>query len=117
MLEQKKDLKKKLKKFDEDFLEQNGRAPKKADKEVIRPMYQKYHELKGAIDNAKKVVTSSGYAIPEDLSEEFLGINLGSSLRSADSKRNYIGIGSGSRDELSDMEAGILVATIVLLNF
>lgn len=45
-LEQKKDLKKKLKKFDEDFLEQNGRAPKKADKEVIRPMYQKYHEVR-----------------------------------------------------------------------
>jgi hypothetical protein len=44
-LDQKKDLKKKLKKFDEDFLEQHGRAPKKVDKEVIRPMYQKYHEV------------------------------------------------------------------------
>jgi hypothetical protein len=46
ILEQKKDLKKKLKKFDEDFLEQHGRQPKKADKEVIRPMYQRYHEVK-----------------------------------------------------------------------
>jgi hypothetical protein len=45
LFEQKKELKKKLKKFDEDFLEQNGRQPKKADKEVIRPMYQKYHEV------------------------------------------------------------------------
>lgn len=41
----KRDLKKKLKKFDEDFLAQYGRNPKKSDKEVIRPMYQKYHEV------------------------------------------------------------------------
>lgn len=43
--EHKRDLKRKLKKFDEDFLAQNNRAPKKSDKEVIRPMYQKYHEV------------------------------------------------------------------------
>jgi len=43
--DQKRDLKKKLKKFDEDFLRQHGRNPKKSDKEVIRPMYQSYHEV------------------------------------------------------------------------
>lgn len=43
--DQKRDLKKRLKKFDEDFLSQHGRAPRKSDKEVIRPMYQKYHEV------------------------------------------------------------------------
>jgi hypothetical protein len=46
MLESKKELKKRLKKFDEDFQESHGRMPKKADKEVIRPMYQRYHEVK-----------------------------------------------------------------------
>jgi hypothetical protein len=44
--ENKRDLKRKLKKFDEDFLSQHHRAPKKSDKEVIRPMYQKYHEVR-----------------------------------------------------------------------
>lgn len=48
LLELKKDLKKRLKKFDEDFYVQYGRAPKKSDKEVIRPMYQKYHEVKNS---------------------------------------------------------------------
>lgn len=43
--ESKRDLKRKLKKFDEDFVVQHNRAPKKSDKEVIRPMYQKYHEV------------------------------------------------------------------------
>ena len=45
LLSSKRDLKKRLKRFDEEFVEQWGRQPKKADKEVIRPMYQKYHEV------------------------------------------------------------------------
>lgn len=45
LLDQKRDLKRRLKKFDEDFLERYGRNPKKSDKEVIRPMYQNYHEV------------------------------------------------------------------------
>lgn len=45
LLNSKRDLKRRLKKFDEDFFEKYKRQPKKADKEVIRPMYQKYHEV------------------------------------------------------------------------
>lgn len=45
LLEKKRDLKRRLKKFDEDFYENWGRNPKKSDKEVIRPMYQNYHEV------------------------------------------------------------------------
>jgi hypothetical protein len=45
LLEKKRDLKRSLKKFDEDFFEHWGRNPKKSDKEVIRPMYQSYHEV------------------------------------------------------------------------
>ena len=45
LLEKKRDLKRLLKKFDEDFFDNWGRNPKKSDKEVIRPMYQSYHEV------------------------------------------------------------------------
>jgi hypothetical protein len=46
LLEKKRDLKRRLKKFDEDFFENWGRNPKKSDKEVIRPLYQQYHEVR-----------------------------------------------------------------------
>ena len=46
LLDQKRDLKRKLKKFDEDFYEKFHRNPKKNDKEIIRPMYQTYHEVR-----------------------------------------------------------------------
>ena len=42
---QKKTLKRKLKRFDEEYFSKNGRLPKKADKEIMRPHYQKYHEV------------------------------------------------------------------------
>ena len=42
---QKKELKRLLKKFDEEFTVTNGRAPRKSDKEIMRPMYQQYHEV------------------------------------------------------------------------
>jgi hypothetical protein len=45
LLLQKRTLKRKLKRFDEDFQARTGRLPKKADKEVMRPQYQKYHEV------------------------------------------------------------------------
>lgn len=46
LLLQKRTLKRKLKRFDEDFQARTGRLPKKADKEVMRPHYQKYHEVR-----------------------------------------------------------------------
>lgn len=51
LLTQKRDLKRKLKKFDEDFFERYHRVPKKNDKEIIRPMYQTYHEVVAAGDD------------------------------------------------------------------
>jgi hypothetical protein len=42
---QKKDIKRQLKRFDEEFAITHGRQPKKADKEVMRPMYQSYHDV------------------------------------------------------------------------
>jgi hypothetical protein len=45
LLYAKRDLKRTLKKFDSDFVEQHNRQPKKADKESMRPMYQKYQEV------------------------------------------------------------------------
>lgn len=45
LMDKKKFLKKMLKKYDDDFLAKKGRAPRKMDKEVMRPQYQTYHEV------------------------------------------------------------------------
>jgi hypothetical protein len=70
LLTSKRDLKRRLKKFDEDFVEQHGRQPKKIDKEVIRPMYQKYHEVKSSLDELKLQIEQSHGPLPDDLLEE-----------------------------------------------
>jgi hypothetical protein len=50
LLTQKRDLKKELKMFDDQFVGTHGRAPRKSDKEVMRPLYQQYHEVKAELD-------------------------------------------------------------------
>lgn len=70
LLGSKRDLKRRLKRFDEEFLETQGRQPKKADKEVIRPMYQKYHEVKAALEELKAQIEQSHGPLPEDLLDE-----------------------------------------------
>lgn len=45
LLLQKRTLKRRLKRFDEEFAAKHNRQPKKTDKEVMRPHYQKYHEV------------------------------------------------------------------------
>lgn len=45
LLLQKRTLKRRLKRFDEEFAAKYNRQPKKTDKEVMRPHYQKYHEV------------------------------------------------------------------------
>jgi hypothetical protein len=59
LLTQKKDLKKELKKFDEEFQAKYGREPKKADKEVMRPLYQRYHEVKADLDALQAAIEAS----------------------------------------------------------
>lgn len=46
LLLQKRTLKRRLKRFDEEFAAKHHRQPKKTDKEVMRPHYQKYHEVR-----------------------------------------------------------------------
>eukprot|EP01035_Chromulina_nebulosa_P024355 gene24355-31695_t len=70
LLFNKRDLKKRLKKFDEDFLEKWGRNPKKSDKESIRPMYQRYHEIKGGLEELKVEIESTYGSLPEDLMDD-----------------------------------------------
>lgn len=45
LLLQKRTLKRRLKRFDEEFAAKHNRQPKKTDKEVMRPHYQEYHEV------------------------------------------------------------------------
>eukprot|EP00598_Pedospumella_elongata_P005631 CAMPEP_0184974846 /NCGR_PEP_ID=MMETSP1098-20130426/6214_1 /TAXON_ID=89044 /ORGANISM="Spumella elongata, Strain CCAP 955/1" /LENGTH=819 /DNA_ID=CAMNT_0027497495 /DNA_START=135 /DNA_END=2594 /DNA_ORIENTATION=+ len=70
LLEKKRDLKRRLKKFDEDFYENWGRNPKKSDKEVIRPMYQSYHEIKAKLDDLRTTIEASHGPLPEDLQDD-----------------------------------------------
>ena len=70
LLSQKRELKKKLKRFDNDFEKQAGHAPKKSDKEVMRPMYQRYHEVKQSLDELKVTVEAAYGPLPPELLEE-----------------------------------------------
>lgn len=70
LLEKKRDLKRRLKKFDEDFYENWGRNPKKSDKEVIRPMYQNYHEIKAKLDDLRTTIEASHGPLPDDLQDD-----------------------------------------------
>jgi hypothetical protein len=56
-----------LKTFDEEFQLRRGRAPRKVDKEVIRPLYQKYHETKADLDSVRLVIEAAHGYIPEEL--------------------------------------------------
>lgn len=69
LLVQKRDLKRELKRFDEEFLEKWGRAPKKSDKEVIRPMYQNYHEIKNKLEHLRTTIEASHGPLPDDLQD------------------------------------------------
>ena len=63
-------MKKRLKRFDNDFGKQTGRAPKKSDKEVMRPMYQRYHEVKKSLDDMKVTVEAAYGPLPAELLDE-----------------------------------------------
>jgi hypothetical protein len=69
----------------------------------------------------KKLISSNNVPIPDDLVEEFVGLGSATptTARSSlsDSKKSYVGIGSGSRDsrdEFSDMEPGIFLNLFIM---
>jgi hypothetical protein len=64
--QEKREIKRRLKRFDEDFLRDHGRAPKKADKEVMRPVYQQYHDIKGRLDAMRRDIEASYGAFPAE---------------------------------------------------
>ncbi len=66
LLEAKRALKRMLKQFDEDFLSKKGRNPKKADKEILRPQYQQYHEVRGELERLKESISLAvgGLSVP-----------------------------------------------------
>ena len=74
-LAKKRELKRLLKRFDEDFqASHGGKLPKRADKEVMRPQYQQYHDSKASLDALKvQIERSLGY-FPEDLQGEGEGV-------------------------------------------
>lgn len=64
---QKHELKRRLKQFDVDFEAKHRRVPEKSDKEVVRPLYQKYQALKAQLDDLQKVIETSHGRVPDDL--------------------------------------------------
>jgi len=64
--QEKREIKRRLKRFDEDFLRDHGRAPKKADKEVMRPVYQQYHDIKGRLDAMRRDIEASYGSFPAE---------------------------------------------------
>ena len=69
LLGEKRELKRKLKRFDEDFESQYGRVPSRSDKEVMRPLYQKYHDVKSHLDDLRAKIETSHGPLPEEFNE------------------------------------------------
>jgi hypothetical protein len=53
LLNQKNQLKRQLKLFDDEFAAKNGRQPKKSEKEIMRPMYNQYHAVKTELEELR----------------------------------------------------------------
>ena len=70
LLNEKRELKRTLKKFDDDFTATHGHAPRKADKEIMRPMYQSYHDVKSELDVIRATIEQSHGYLPDELRED-----------------------------------------------
>jgi hypothetical protein len=117
LLYAKRDLKRTLKKFDTDFMEQHNRQPKKADKESMRPMYQKYQEIKTSIEILRVHMQNFENQIPDDLRNEVFGaggtvsaavspthnMNLTASNISESGKRSSAASNSGGDIDMEDI--------------
>ena len=45
--------------FSLQFVETHGRTPRKSDKEIMRPLYQRYHEVKAELDALQSSLEAS----------------------------------------------------------
>jgi len=66
LLTEKRELKRLLKKFDEEFAAKHGRLPQKPEKEVMRPKYQKYHEIKHDMELLRTTIEQKHGPMPSD---------------------------------------------------
>lgn len=80
LLAEKRELKRTLKRFDEDFATKQGRLPVKSEKEVMRPMYQKYHEIKHDMDALRTTIESRHGPMPSD-DEQDAAMGFGDGIR------------------------------------
>lgn len=71
LVSSKRELKRTLKKFDADFQATHNRAPRKADKEAMRPLYQKYQEIKNSLEILRMALQTYDN-LPEDVRVELL---------------------------------------------
>lgn len=73
LLTEKRELKRLLKKFDEEFAHKNGRLPLKPEKEIMRPKYQKYHEIKHDMEVMRIAIELKHGPMPSDDEQEGSG--------------------------------------------
>ena len=99
LIGEKKELKRTLKKFDEDFTATHGQPPKKVDKEVMRPMYQSYHEVKAELNSMRSTIEASHGFVPDEMKEEMDGTEQGEVRRDVDTFVNLSRALSSSGDD------------------
>lgn len=58
--EEKSAIKQQLRNFDQNFKEEKGYLPKKSDREIMRPLYQRYREIKALMETINYTSSSSG---------------------------------------------------------
>eukprot|EP00002_Diphylleia_rotans_P027704 TRINITY_DN5564_c0_g1_i1.p1 TRINITY_DN5564_c0_g1~~TRINITY_DN5564_c0_g1_i1.p1 ORF type:complete len:586 (+),score=102.44 TRINITY_DN5564_c0_g1_i1:60-1817(+) len=68
LCDEKAAIKKELRVFDLAFFEKNGREPLKSEKEVLRPLYQKYKELKSLIGDSPSGGINTNSSLKKSLS-------------------------------------------------
>ena len=93
LLEEKKGIKTRLKRFDSSFQAKHGRAPSKQEKEPVRSVYEKYNRLKGRIAALEQKVQTQ----KEALQAHGRGGASSSSSSSRSSRLNRPTVASASR--------------------
>jgi hypothetical protein len=123
LLAEKSKVKAELKKYDNDFLEMFHRLPNRNEKEVMRPLYMYYKNLKNSIDFKHNSDKSSGSIGSATYSRQNTNgsikstssISSTSSIKKPDSNNNMSNIANlGTNNEVSSNVSGLMVENINL---
>lgn len=120
LLSEKSKVKAELKKYDNDFLDMFHRPPNRSEKEVMRPLYMYYKNLKNSIDFKQNTEKSSGGATYSRQNtngsiKSTTSISSTSSVKKQETIQNLSNIANiGTNNEVSSNVSGIAVDNINL---